>query len=67
MVLSSFYGTQRAYQVVSGSNGSPYNISTGGTGFTPNSGSYGLFLPDISTILLNGKALDYLELMVELV
>ncbi len=58
VALPTFYGTQRAYQVVSGSNGSAYNISTGGTGYTANSGSYGLFLPDISTILLNGKALD---------
>ena len=58
VTLPLYYGTQRAYQVVSGSNGSAYNISTGGTGYTTNSGSYGLFLPDISTILLNGKALD---------
>jgi hypothetical protein len=58
VTLPLYYGTQRAYQVVSGSNGSAYNISTGGNGYTPSSGSYGLFLPDISTILLNGKALD---------
>ena len=43
----------RAYQVVSGSNGSAYS----GTGYST-SGSYGLFLPDIGTILLNGDALD---------
>ena len=58
VTLPTFYGTQRAYQVVSGSNGSAYNISIGGNGYTAASGSYGLFLPDISTILLNGKALD---------
>jgi hypothetical protein len=58
VALPTYYGTQRAYQVVSGSNGSAYNISTGGNGYTSTSGSYGLFLPDISTILLNGKALD---------
>jgi hypothetical protein len=58
VTLPLYYGTQRAYQIVSGSNGSAYNISTGGNGYTPASGSYGLFLPDISTILLNGKALD---------
>lgn len=56
--LPTYYGTQRAYQIVSGSNGSAYNASTGGTGYTTNSGSYGLFLPDTSTIILNGKALD---------
>jgi hypothetical protein len=58
VTLPLYYGTQRAYQIVSGSNGSAHNISTGGNGYTPASGSYGLFLPDISTILLNGKALD---------
>lgn len=58
VTLPLYYGTQRAYQVVSGSNGSAYNINSGGNGYTANSGSYGLFLPDISTILLNGKALD---------
>jgi hypothetical protein len=58
VALPTYYGTQRAYQIVSGSDGSAYNISTGGNGYTPASGSYGLFLPDISTILLNGKALD---------
>ena len=58
VTLPLYYGTQRAYQVVSGSDGSAYNINTGGNGYTANSGSYGLFLPDISTILLNGKALD---------
>lgn len=56
--LPLYYGTQRAYQIVSGSDGLPYNFSSGGTGFTPSSGSYGLFLPDTSIILLNGMALD---------
>lgn len=58
VALPTYYGTQRAYQIVSGSDGTAYNKATGGTGYTPASGSYGLFLPDISTILLNGKALD---------
>jgi len=58
VTLPLYYGTQRAYQIVSGSDGSAYNINTGQRGYTPASGSYGLFLPDISTILLNGKALD---------
>ena len=31
---------------------------SGGTGYTENNGSYGLFLPDIGTILLNAGALD---------
>jgi hypothetical protein len=58
VTLPLYYGTQRAYQIVSGSDGSAYNINTGQRGYTSASGSYGLFLPDISTILLNGKALD---------
>ena len=58
VTLPLYYGTQRAYQIVSGSNGSAYNISSGGTGYTTSVGSYGLFLPDTSTILLNAVALD---------
>ena len=41
-------------QTVSGSNGSAYNT----TGYVTNSGSYGLFLPDIGTILLNPAAIS---------
>mgnify|MGYP003115432227 FL=1 len=44
----------KVYQVISGSNGSAYS----GNGYAPNSGSYGLFLPDIGTILLNTTALS---------
>ena len=54
VTLPIYYGTQRAYQVISGSDGVAYS----GDGNTPASGSYGLFLPDISTILLNASALD---------
>ena len=50
----TFNDAGRVYQVVSGSNGSAYS----GTGYTTNSGSYGLFLPDIGTILLNTEALS---------
>jgi hypothetical protein len=56
VALPTYYGTQRAYQIISGSNGTSYTGSS--AGYTAASGSYGLFLPDISTILLNGKALD---------
>lgn len=54
VTLPTYYGTQRAYQIVSGSNGAAYS----GTGYITNSGSYGLFFPDTSTIILNGAALD---------
>jgi len=58
VTLPTYYGTQRVYQMISGSDGVAYNATSGGTGFTPNSGSYGWFCPDISTILLNAAALD---------
>jgi hypothetical protein len=45
----------RVYQIISGSNGTSYD---GGTGYTTASGSYGLFLPDVGTILLNPEALS---------
>ena len=44
----------RVYQIISGSNGVAYT----GTGYSPSSGSYGLFLPDIATIILNPLALS---------
>ena len=50
----SFNEAGRVYQIVSGSAGRAYT----GTGYTSTSGSYGLFLPDIGTILLNAAALD---------
>ena len=55
VTLPTYYGTMRAYQLISGSDGTSHD---GGTGYTPNSGSYGLVLPDIATILLNAAALD---------
>ena len=58
VTLPTYYGTQRIYQLISGSNGVAYDAPTGGTGFTLESGSYGWFCPDISTILLNEAALD---------
>ena len=56
--VPTYYGTQRAYQIISGSDGKSYNSGSGGTGYTTDSGSYGLFLPDIGSIILNGDALD---------
>ena len=44
----------RVYQIISGSNGTAYS----GTGYSPSSGSYGLFLPDIATIIINPLALS---------
>ena len=52
--VQNFLGSTRVLQVVSGSNGS------GGTngGYTTTKGSYGLFFPDIGTILLNPSAIE---------
>lgn len=44
----------RVYQIISGSNG----VANTGTGYSTSSGSYGLFLPDIATIILNPLALS---------
>mgnify|MGYP000938749625 CR=1 FL=1 len=52
----------RVYQIVSGSQGSAVGSGDSATDAVANgmtiSGSYGLFLPDIGTILLNASALD---------
>jgi hypothetical protein len=51
----SFTDAGRVYQLISGSNGSPYTPSS--NGYTAASGSYGLVLPDIGVVVLNGNAL----------
>jgi hypothetical protein len=52
----------RVYQIVSGSNGTAITTANSALGAVSNgmtiSGSYGLFLPDIGTIILNAPALD---------
>ena len=58
----SFNEAGRVYQIVKGVNGRAVGIdetpaNAVGPGMTI-SGSYGLFLPDIGTIILNAKALD---------
>ena len=50
-----FLGSTRAYQIVSGSNGS--GISTNG-GYTADSGSYGIMFPDLGLIMLNPYAIS---------
>ena len=50
----SYSDAGRIFQIVSGSNGAAYS----GNGYTSNSGSYGYFLPDVGTIILNAAALD---------
>ena len=52
--IQTFIGTTRVFQIVSGSNGS----AIAGGGYVTNSGSYGLFFPDIATIILNPYAIS---------
>ena len=56
VTLPTYFGTQRAYQIVR--QGVNAGTSDGINGGYTNSGSYGLFLPDTGLILLNGSALD---------
>ena len=53
----SYVDAGRVYDIVSGSDGVPY-VGLTTTGFSAASGSYGKFLPDVGTIILNGAALS---------
>ena len=60
VAVDTFNEAGRVYELVSGSNGSAVNASVTGqvaNGMT-SAGSYGLVLPDIGIIVLNGAALD---------
>lgn len=50
---TTFIGATRVFNIVSGSSGRSYNSSSVQTA----SGSYGLFFPDLGTIILNPRAL----------
>lgn len=50
----NYIGSNKVYNLVSGSNGLSYNTSSLQTA----SGSYGFFLPDISTLIINPRALS---------
>lgn len=62
VTVDSFLDCGRVYQIVSGSNGSAIGAGSTPAGAVANgmtvSGSYGLFLPDIGTIILNKSALN---------
>jgi hypothetical protein len=53
----TFKDSGRVFNLISGAAGT-VNTSLNSSGWTPNSGSYGWFLPDIGTILLNPTALS---------
>lgn len=52
--ITSFLGGNRFYYIVSGSNGNSYNSSS----IQTNSGSYGMFFPDMGVYVLNPRALS---------
>ena len=54
--LQTFLGSSKVFQIVSGSNGSA--VSDAANGLVAGTGSYGLFFPELGTILLNPKALE---------
>jgi hypothetical protein len=58
----SYLDCGRVFQIVSGSNGNSISLANSAAGAIAAgmtiSGSYGLFLPDIGTIILNAPALD---------
>lgn len=51
---TSFVGGNRFYYIVSGSNGNSYNSSS----IQTNSGSYGMFFPDMGVMVFNPRALS---------
>ncbi len=57
VTVVEFNGAGRVYQLISGSNGVA-DTQLNANGYTTNSGSYGLLLPDIGVALLNAPALD---------
>jgi hypothetical protein len=52
--ITSFIGSNEVYYIVSGTNGNSYNSSS----IQTNSGSYGLFFPDMGVFILNPRALS---------
>jgi hypothetical protein len=57
VTTTTFNEAGRVFQMVSGAAGD-VNTTGGSNGYVTDSGSYGFFLPDIGTILLNPYALD---------
>lgn len=55
ILINSYLGATRAYQLISGSNGTSWD---GNGGYVTGYGSYGLVFPDLGTILLNPHAIS---------
>lgn len=56
VLVNTFVGSSRVYQLISGSNGTAGTLANGG--YVANSGSYGLVFPELGTILLNPAAVS---------
>ena len=54
--VSTFIGSTRVYQLISGSNGTAGSLAN--SGYVAGSGSYGLVFPDLGTIILNPSAIS---------
>ena len=56
VLVNTFIGASRVFQLISGSNGTAGSLSN--SGYVAGSGSYGLVFPDLGVILLNPYAIS---------
>ena len=56
VLVNTFLGSTRVFQLISGSNGTAGTLAN--SGYVVNSGSYGLVFPDLGTIMLNPAAIS---------
>ena len=56
VLVNTFVGSSRVYQLISGSDGTAGTLAN--SGFVDASGSYGLVFPELGTILLNPQAIS---------
>jgi hypothetical protein len=56
VLINTFLGSSRVFQLISGSNGSAGSLAN--SGYVQGSGSYGLVFPDLGVILLNPLAIS---------
>ena len=56
VLVNTFIGSSRVFQLISGSNGTAGTLPN--SGYVAGSGSYGLVFPDLGTILLNPYAIS---------
>ena len=56
VLINTFIGTSRVFQLISGSNGTAGSLAN--SGYVDGSGSYGLVFPDLGVILLNPAAIS---------